>query len=541
MTAQAIKLPTHIETAITPEQLEAYALNLRIEEITQKLRSNDVVPSEGERSPSPTPQYDTMGKRTNTREVRYRKKLENERHKLVQKALRSIPNYKPPADYRRPQKLQEKIYIPANDYPEINFIGLIIGPRGNTLKRMESESGAKIAIRGKGSVKEGKGRSDVPHQSNMDEDLHCLLIADDESKIHKAIELVNQIIETAASTPEEKNELKRGQLRELAALNGTLRDDESYFCQNCGEPGHRKYDCPSRKNFTSTVTCHICGGLGHFARDCKERPTAGYGNSYKGNRSEPMSSSAADREYEKLMLELGTGTSSTSSHENLRLTDSSSENQPPRNAAPWLQQQQQHHDNSSNSSGANQSGGPPPWQKRQSNNSNGHDSYSKPQNDRNNEYRQGGNNDNYFHNKNNNHYNNNRGNDRFGRNHSDFNSRDRGAIPYNNRQPNHDMNYNNQQYNNNGNNTNSSGSPWTNQLSQPPFSSQPIQNASFPQFNTPPPPPGMQGLRSAPPPPPPGARTAGSRPPPPPGPPGPPGPSGSRAPPPPPPGAFKKV
>ena len=33
---------------------------------------------------------------------------------------------------------------------------MAIGPRGNTLKNMEKETGAKIIIRGKGSVKEGK-------------------------------------------------------------------------------------------------------------------------------------------------------------------------------------------------------------------------------------------------------------------------------------------------------------------------------------------------------------------------------------------------
>ena len=32
-----------------------------------------------------------------------------------------IPNYHPPADYRRPTKTQEKVYVPVNDYPEINF------------------------------------------------------------------------------------------------------------------------------------------------------------------------------------------------------------------------------------------------------------------------------------------------------------------------------------------------------------------------------------------------------------------------------------
>jgi hypothetical protein len=41
----------------------------------------------------------------------------------------------------------------------------------------------------------------------------------------------------AASTPEGQNDHKRNQLRELASLNGTLRDDENQLCQNCGEKG----------------------------------------------------------------------------------------------------------------------------------------------------------------------------------------------------------------------------------------------------------------------------------------------------------------
>lgn len=136
-------LPTAIKANMTSEQLEAYTLHLRIEEISQKLRINDVVPADGDRyvgcrhdaiyficsnltnvphrSPSPPPQYDNHGRRVNTREYRYRKRLEDERHKLVEKAMKTIPNYHPPQDYRRPTKTQEKVYVPVNDYPEINF------------------------------------------------------------------------------------------------------------------------------------------------------------------------------------------------------------------------------------------------------------------------------------------------------------------------------------------------------------------------------------------------------------------------------------
>lgn len=72
-------------------------------------------------SPSPPPQYDSHGRRINTREYRYRKRLEDERHKLIEKAMKTIPNYHPPQDYRRPTKTQDKVYVPVNDYPEINF------------------------------------------------------------------------------------------------------------------------------------------------------------------------------------------------------------------------------------------------------------------------------------------------------------------------------------------------------------------------------------------------------------------------------------
>ena len=131
-------LPTAIMANMTSEQLEAYTLHLRIEEISQKLKIDDVVPADGDRyvwpirrhsatsnnvcrSPSPPPQYDNFGRRVNTREYRYRKRLEDERHKLIEKAMKVIPNYHPPQDYRRPTKTQEKVYVPVNDYPEINF------------------------------------------------------------------------------------------------------------------------------------------------------------------------------------------------------------------------------------------------------------------------------------------------------------------------------------------------------------------------------------------------------------------------------------
>ena len=64
---------------VSGQELDRYAIQVRLEEITRKLRSGNVVPPDRERSPSPPPTYDGYGRRTNTREVRYRRKLEEER------------------------------------------------------------------------------------------------------------------------------------------------------------------------------------------------------------------------------------------------------------------------------------------------------------------------------------------------------------------------------------------------------------------------------------------------------------------------------
>ncbi|KAG2190997.1 hypothetical protein INT46_011279 [Mucor plumbeus] len=320
-------LPTTISKA-NRDQSEKYLLQIRLEEVNRKLRTNDFTPNERERSPSPEPIYNADGKRVNTREARYKKKLEDERHRLIETAIKTIPNFRPPLDYKRPTKTQEKVYIPAKEFPEINFIGQLIGPRGNTLKTMESDSGAKISIRGRGSVKEGKSRTDAAAGAGQEEDLHCLVTADTEEKVRKAVKLIEKVIETSASVPEGQNELKRNQLRELAALNGTLRDDENQTCLNCGASGHRRYECPERQNVTSSLTCHICGGMGHIARDCNQRNNPEMVNQARERDSQ------LDSEYMNLMAELGESVPSTDAN---RTYGGSAAPPISSNSAPWQQ------------------------------------------------------------------------------------------------------------------------------------------------------------------------------------------------------------
>jgi splicing factor 1 len=89
------------------------------------------------------------------------------------------------------------------------------------------------------------------------------------------------------------------QLRELASLNGTLRDDENQTCLNCGAVGHRKFECPEIHNVTINLVCGICGGHGHATRDCRER------NNPEAAEKAQQRNQKIDSEYLNLMAELG--------------------------------------------------------------------------------------------------------------------------------------------------------------------------------------------------------------------------------------------
>jgi splicing factor 1 len=277
-------------------------VHVQIESIQSRLARPDLgIPANpAERSPSPPPMYSTDGKRLNTREVRTRKKLEEERHRLIAQAVEVNPEYKPPADYRPPSSdIRDTVWIPQDEFPDVNFIGLIIGPRGNTLKKIERDTGARIQIRGRGSVKEGRGARPDPEN---DLPLHAIITAPSHESLKLCVARVQNVIKLGTEVPDDHHELKRLQLRELAALNGTLRDDEQLMrCKNCGSTAHRAWQCTEQKVFTNTATCSLCGGTGHLASDCKNRRG---GAGAAAGAPGPADAAAADSEYSALMAEL---------------------------------------------------------------------------------------------------------------------------------------------------------------------------------------------------------------------------------------------
>jgi len=51
-------------------------------------------------------------------------------------------------------KLKERVLIPTKQFPRINFVGKILGPQGSTIKRLQEDTGAKISVLGRGSMRD---------------------------------------------------------------------------------------------------------------------------------------------------------------------------------------------------------------------------------------------------------------------------------------------------------------------------------------------------------------------------------------------------
>lgn len=119
---------------------------------------------------------------------------------------------------------KKKVYIPQSDHPDINFLGLLIGPKGITQKQMQDMSGAKIIIRGRGASKDG-GPSNTGHPDDND-DLHVSIEGTAES-VQRAWKEIEQIL----YNPEQALKLKAAQL-------STLQNSDVYGPGDSGSGGY---------------------------------------------------------------------------------------------------------------------------------------------------------------------------------------------------------------------------------------------------------------------------------------------------------------
>jgi len=168
-----------------------------------------------------------------TRQLRLAKMMEGnynpEEEEMDESVDPEIP--KPPVDYDKDLNLPPlsgeervtltaKVPIPVDDKPDFNWVGRIIGPGGVTLKSLETKTGCKVSLRGKGSVRESEVASGVwkPSMDSLKDPLHILITSMDETqrasiRLQRCIDEAKKIL-ILPDNPED-DEVKKEQQRFL--------------------------------------------------------------------------------------------------------------------------------------------------------------------------------------------------------------------------------------------------------------------------------------------------------------------------------------
>ncbi|XP_064552559.1 protein held out wings isoform X6 [Drosophila montana] len=155
--------------------------------------------------------------------------------------------------------LNEKVYVPVREHPDFNFVGRILGPRGMTAKQLEQETGCKIMVRGKGSMRDKKkedANRGKPNWEHLSDDLHVLITVEDTEnrakvKLAQAVAEVQKLLVPQA---EGEDELKKRQLMELAIINGTYRDTTAKSVAVCEEDWRRLVAASDSRLLTPTLS-----------------------------------------------------------------------------------------------------------------------------------------------------------------------------------------------------------------------------------------------------------------------------------------------
>lgn len=174
--------------------------------------------------------------------------LENEISKVQQSGRVPPREFKYVDIYReKPIRVTVKVLVPVKEHPKFNFVGKLLGPKGNSMKRLQDETLCKMAVLGRGSMKDRKKEEELraslePKYAHLNDELHVEISAlappaEAHARIAYALAEVRKYL-----IPDSNDIIRQEQLREMLA-DGTIPGAEA-----AGEiPEHRAAASPYKK------------------------------------------------------------------------------------------------------------------------------------------------------------------------------------------------------------------------------------------------------------------------------------------------------
>merc|ERR1712029_127000 len=100
--------------------------------------------------------------------------------------------------------LEDRVNIPAEEYPHLNFVGMLLGPRGRALDEVKQKTNTHIAIRGKGCLRAGMTGigKDGRQLEALDEPLHAQIIGQTAEDVKKAAKIIQEMIDQEIYSPD---------------------------------------------------------------------------------------------------------------------------------------------------------------------------------------------------------------------------------------------------------------------------------------------------------------------------------------------------
>ncbi|KAH0950561.1 hypothetical protein HN011_003903 [Eciton burchellii] len=82
----------------------------------------------------------------------------------------------------KPVRVSIKVLVPIREHPKFNFVGKLLGPKGNSMKRLQEETMCKMAVLGRGSMKDRQKEEECrasldPKYAHLSDDLHVEITA----------------------------------------------------------------------------------------------------------------------------------------------------------------------------------------------------------------------------------------------------------------------------------------------------------------------------------------------------------------------------
>ncbi|XP_011495974.1 PREDICTED: KH domain-containing, RNA-binding, signal transduction-associated protein 2-like isoform X3 [Ceratosolen solmsi marchali] len=120
----------------------------------------------------------------------------------------------------KPIRVSVKVLVPIREHPKFNFVGKLLGPKGNSMKRLQEETMCKMAVLGRGSMKDRQKEDELrksldPKYSHLSDDLHVEITAlappaEAHARIAFALAEVRKYL-----IPDNNDNIRQEQMREM--------------------------------------------------------------------------------------------------------------------------------------------------------------------------------------------------------------------------------------------------------------------------------------------------------------------------------------